>query len=94
MPQARHKRGDRAGQAELPAWLAALQLIRKRELAKLLGVNAWTIDHWRKRGLIPPPVVLSPQILGWRRADIELWLAQRQQQPAKTRVVRREAGRG
>jgi prophage regulatory protein len=55
-----------------------LALIRKRELARLLSVNSWTIDNWRKRGLIPPPVVLSPQVVAWRRATIARWLDERQ----------------
>jgi hypothetical protein len=29
-----------------------LALIRKAELSKLLGVNPWTVDNWRKRKLI------------------------------------------
>jgi len=45
-----------------------LQMIRKRELAKRLGVNPWTIDRWRKLGLIPEPIRLSDQVLVWRVA--------------------------
>jgi predicted DNA-binding transcriptional regulator AlpA len=62
-----------------------LALIRKRELAELLGVNPWTIDGWRKRGLIPPAIILSPQVVVWRRSDIERWLIERQLKPAATR---------
>ena len=59
-----------------------LQLIRKRQLAKLLGVNVWTIDHWRRHGRIPQPIKLSAQILGWRRCDIDQWLDQRKVNPS------------
>ena len=58
-----------------------LELIRKRELARMLNVHAWTNDHWRRHGRIPPPIVLSPQVLGWRRSDIENWLKEKQEAP-------------
>jgi predicted DNA-binding transcriptional regulator AlpA len=64
-----------------------LELIHKRPLARLLGVNPWTLDFWRRRGQMPPPVVLSPQIVAWRRRDIARWLEERQTRPASTRVV-------
>jgi len=51
-----------------------IQLIRKRDLAKLLSVQPWTIDAWRRKGRLPAPVVLSPQIVAWKRQDIEQWL--------------------
>jgi predicted DNA-binding transcriptional regulator AlpA len=51
-----------------------LELIRKRELAKILGVHVWTIDYWRRLGRIPPPIILSQQVVAWRRTDIEAWL--------------------
>jgi predicted DNA-binding transcriptional regulator AlpA len=77
--------GDRSTSARSPPLADPLALIRKRELAALLGVNPWTIDNWRKRGLIPPPIVLSPQVVAWRRSDIERWLVERELQPAATR---------
>lgn len=51
-----------------------LELIKKRALAKLLSVNPWTIDNWRKRGLLPQPVKLGPHVVAWRRREIEEWL--------------------
>lgn len=62
-----------------------LQLIRKSELAKLLRVNPWTIDQWRKLAKIPEPLILSPQIVAWRRSEILQWLDERQAKPAKVR---------
>jgi predicted DNA-binding transcriptional regulator AlpA len=66
-----------------------LALIRKDELAALLRVNPWTIDAWRKKKRIPEPIVISPQIVAWRRSDIDRWLIERQLDPAPTRVVKR-----
>lgn len=53
---------------------ADLQLIKKKRLAELIGVRPWTIDNWRKRGLIPAPLVFSDQTVCWRKADIAAWL--------------------
>jgi predicted DNA-binding transcriptional regulator AlpA len=64
----------------------ALQLVRKRELAELLRINTFTLDNWRKAGLLPQPLTLSPQIVAWRRADILAWLAEREANPARTRA--------
>ena len=37
-----------------------LQLLSKRQLAELLGVNMWTVDRWRKTNPdFPAPVWLS-----------------------------------
>jgi predicted DNA-binding transcriptional regulator AlpA len=60
-----------------------LAMIRKDELAFLLGVNPWTIDGWRKAGRIPQPITLSPQIVVWRRSDIDAWLRERQSASAQ-----------
>jgi predicted DNA-binding transcriptional regulator AlpA len=62
-----------------------LQLVSKKQLASLLGVHVWTIDNWRRRGAIPKPICLSPQIVAWRRVDIDRWLAQREVQTLQTR---------
>lgn len=66
-----------------------LALLHKRQLAKLLGVSPWTVDYWRKRGMIPEPILLSPQIAAWRRRDIAAWLAQREAAPIATRKPNR-----
>ena len=63
----------------------ALQLIKKRELAQLLRVNPYTLDHWRKLGKIPEPIVLTPQLVAWRRSVILQWLEEREGRPARTR---------
>jgi predicted DNA-binding transcriptional regulator AlpA len=62
-----------------------LALIHKHELAALLSVNPWTLDNWRKSGRMPPPIALSPQIVAWRRSDIDAWLRERQAAAAQHR---------
>ena len=63
----------------------ALQLIKKRELAQLLRVNPFTLDNWRRAGKIPEPIVLTPQLVAWRRSVILRWLEEREGRPARTR---------
>lgn len=66
-----------ASQSNLPNH--PLQLLSKRQLAELLGVNSWTVDRWRKTNPdFPAPVWLSDSTLRWRRLDVERWLATRQ----------------
>jgi hypothetical protein len=38
-------------------------------------------------------VCISPQIVAWRRTDIDRWLIERQLQPAKTRDVGKRRAR-
>jgi predicted DNA-binding transcriptional regulator AlpA len=56
-----------------------LQLIHKRQLAELLGVNPWTLDRWRKLGHIPLPLKLTDGTLAWRISAIEKWLQEREE---------------
>ena len=54
------------------------EVLRKRELARLLSVNPWTLDRWRKTNpTFPQPIWLSDTTPAWRLADIEAWLASR-----------------
>ena len=46
----------------------------KKELGAMLGVSTWTIDDMRKRGLIPPGIVIGRRVLRWRRSEILDWL--------------------
>lgn len=54
-----------------------LALVRKRDLAKLLGIDRWTLDNWRRTGHFPQPLKLSEHIVAWRRSDVEAWLEKR-----------------
>jgi predicted DNA-binding transcriptional regulator AlpA len=47
------------------------QIITKPELAAERRVSVDTIDRMVKRGLLPPPLRLSPQRFGWRRRDVQ-----------------------
>jgi prophage regulatory protein len=55
-----------------------LRIIRRRELAELLGVSGMTVWRWEApRGDLPARIRLGPHTVGWRRRDIEAWLAKR-----------------
>jgi predicted DNA-binding transcriptional regulator AlpA len=75
-PISERKRLQREQQSE-PERLQIDSLIRKRPLAKRLGVSPWTIDRWRRLGTFPPPIELSPTVLAWRLCDVEAWLRTR-----------------
>lgn len=56
-----------------------LALISKRELAKLLAINSFTLDRWRKTNPdFPAPIWLTGTSPRWRRRDVELFIATRQ----------------
>jgi predicted DNA-binding transcriptional regulator AlpA len=46
------------------------QFLTKTEVAAERRVSVDTIDRMVKRGELPPPVKLSPRVLGWRRRDV------------------------
>lgn len=57
-----------------------MQMLRRIELAKKLGVHPRTVDHWRKTGILPQPVMLG-SIPVWSVAAIEEWLRQQEARP-------------
>ena len=47
-------------------------LMRKTEVAALLGISPWTVEEWVRRGIIPPPIYMTDGSPGqWRVRDIE-----------------------
>jgi predicted DNA-binding transcriptional regulator AlpA len=53
-----------------------IQLIRKKELAKMLGVDRWTIDRYRREMPdFPRPLKFSEQVLVWDLTEIKAWLS-------------------
>ena len=43
-------------------------------LAQHLGVSTQTIRRWIRSGKLPAPIVLSPTVRRWKKAEIESWL--------------------
>ena len=54
-----------------------LKIIRARELAEQLGVSAMSLWRWSKSSDFPVKIRLGANSVGYRRRDIEAWLAKR-----------------
>jgi predicted DNA-binding transcriptional regulator AlpA len=46
-----------------------MKVLRPTELAAMLGVTIQTIGRWRRRGALPDPRLIGPNVLGWRRTS-------------------------
>lgn len=53
------------------------EFVRAPALAARLGIGEVTLWHWRRDGLIPPPVRLGPNVVAWPEATIRAWMATR-----------------
>jgi predicted DNA-binding transcriptional regulator AlpA len=57
-----------------------ISMMSKKQLARLLSVNPWTIDRWRKSDAsFPSPVWVTDTTPRWYCRDIERWLASKHQ---------------
>ena len=56
------------------------KFLRQKEVAKLLGISTTTLWRWRKAGIIPQPIYLSGQVVGWRMSVIDAWLEDKVQE--------------
>ena len=52
-------------------------ILRKRQLAQLLGIGTATLDRMRARGDFPAPIKLSEKAVGWPMATIQAWIDSR-----------------
>ncbi|WP_157836274.1 helix-turn-helix domain-containing protein [Rheinheimera texasensis] len=52
-------------------------IIRPAELAEVLHVSLPTLWSWRKKGILPEPIVLGPRFIGWRAEVLNDWLESR-----------------
>jgi predicted DNA-binding transcriptional regulator AlpA len=53
-------------------------MVRKRQVAAMLGVDWTTIDNWRRSGRFPKGITLSDQVVVWRLGDVEKWIRERE----------------
>jgi predicted DNA-binding transcriptional regulator AlpA len=54
------------------------EYLRSGEIQKLLGVSRSTFWGWRRSGILPPSIKLSPGVEVWSRASIIAWIAERE----------------
>jgi predicted DNA-binding transcriptional regulator AlpA len=67
--------------------LSATVLIRKPEVLRRIGnIDNSSLSRWIKARQFPEPVILNPngqrQVVAWREAEVEAWLASRPRGPA------------
>lgn len=53
------------------------EVIRRKELCKITGLSMTTLWRWEREGSFPARIRLTSHSVGWRRSDIEAWLATR-----------------
>lgn len=53
------------------------QVLRKREVCKLLGIGTATLDRMRARGDFPAPIKLSEKAVGWPAVSVQAWIDSR-----------------
>jgi predicted DNA-binding transcriptional regulator AlpA len=72
-------------------------LLRKIEVANVLGVSVWTIPRWIKRGIFPRPIyVTRDSPARWRRRDVEAFIEKRRtarRKPLKRGHLKQELSR-
>lgn len=45
--------------------------IDRIELAEMFGVTTYTLDVWRRQGLLPAPIRMGKRLVRWRRSYLE-----------------------
>ena len=54
-----------------------LAIYREKDVLALVRISKATLWRWRKAGEFPHPIQLGPNTVGWRRGDVDEWLASR-----------------
>lgn len=52
-------------------------IITQKELAKMLRRCTKTIRRWTQSELLPSPIRVDGQLVGWDKKDIDNWLEER-----------------
>ena len=54
-----------------------LTILRPADLIRILGVSRPTLWRWRRDNVLPEPIQLASNSVGWRAVDIDRWLDER-----------------
>ena len=58
------------------------EILRKPRVLAIVGLGNTSLYDAIKRGTFPAPVKLGVRAVGWRRSDVEAWLASRETKAA------------
>ena len=50
-------------------------LLRVKQTLAYLNVGRTTLYSWQKKRGFPPPIRITCRCIGWRRSEIDAWLA-------------------
>lgn len=53
-------------------------ILRRPAVEAIVGLGRSAIYNMMAKGLFPKPVKLTAKAVGWRKADIDAWLASRE----------------
>ncbi len=57
-------------------------ILRKPHVLSAIGMGNTWLHEAVKRGEFPAPIKLGVRAVGWRRTDVECWLASREKKAA------------
>lgn len=58
--------------------LDGMQLMTVTDVCKMLRISKPTLWRIRRAGEFPEPTTVTQRVFGWRRLEVEFWLASRQ----------------
>jgi prophage regulatory protein len=54
------------------------EILRKPRVLEIVGIGNTSLYDLLKRGEFPRPIRLGVRAVGWRRSDVNAWLASRE----------------
>lgn len=57
--------------------LGEAEILRFKDVCRTTRMSRTTLWRLRRSGAFPPPIQLSPGLIGWRRSDLEAWFEER-----------------
>lgn len=52
-------------------------ILRLRDVLRICGASRSSLYQWQSAGIFPQSVKLGIRAVGWRKSEIEAWLAKR-----------------
>jgi predicted DNA-binding transcriptional regulator AlpA len=51
-----------------------IRVLKKKEVAEILGRSHNTIERWVRNGIFPQPIRFTPCSVGWLERDVINWI--------------------